>query len=211
MDVHRTISRLVHGGSPGDGHGTDGHGLLIAGRQAEAYDRLSGVALGWLYRSIADRVTTDLPSGGEVVDVGTGPGRLLVDIARLRADAHVVGVDPSADMVEHALRRATSAGVSGRVETRVASAESLPFPDASVDVVVSSLSSHHWGDPALAVTEQARVLRPGGQLWIVDLRGAFPPEVLEALRATFPADALTQPRLGFLESSLFACHRAVRR
>ncbi len=210
MDPHGFLNRLAHGGGvPGDHAHADG--MLIVGRQAEIYDRVSGIALGWLYRSVADRITTDLPPAAEVLDVGTGPGRLLVDIARLRPDAHVVGVDPSTDMVEHALRRATSAGVSERVETRVASAESLPFPDASVDLVVSSLSAHHWADASVAIAEQARVLRPGGQLWIVDLRGAASPAVLEALRANFPADALAQPRLGVLESSLFVCHRAVRR
>jgi ubiquinone/menaquinone biosynthesis C-methylase UbiE len=209
MDVHGVLRRLAHGGGSAGDH-THADGMLIVGRQAEIYDRVSGVALGWLYRSVADRVTTDLPRGAEVVDVGTGPGRLLVDLARLRPDAHVVGIDPSADMVEHALRRARAAGVSGHVEARVASAESLPFPDASVDLVVSSLSAHHWADASVAVAEQARVLRAGGQLWIVDLRGASSPAVLESLRASFPADAMTQPRLGLLESSLFVCHRAVR-
>ena len=52
----------------------------------------------------------------------------------------------------------------------MAPAEDLSFPDASFDVVVSTLSAHHWADPAQAFAAQARVLRPGGQLRVYDLR-----------------------------------------
>jgi ubiquinone/menaquinone biosynthesis C-methylase UbiE len=46
----------------------------------------------------------------------------------------------------------------------------LPWPDASLDVVVSTLSAHEWPDPVAAAAELARVLRPGGRLMIYDFR-----------------------------------------
>jgi ubiquinone/menaquinone biosynthesis C-methylase UbiE len=49
-------------------------------------------------------------------------------------------------------------------------AEHLPLPDVSVDLVVSSLSSHHWSDPAMAVRELRRVVRDGRRALIYDLR-----------------------------------------
>jgi SAM-dependent methyltransferase len=64
----------------------------------------------------------------------------------------------------------------------IVAAERLPLPDASVDLVVSSLASHHWSEPATAIWELLRVLRPGARALIYDLRFAgFTNEELDTL------------------------------
>lgn len=128
---------------------------------------VGGVLMRGTFRRIADEVTVGVPDGGRVLDVGTGPGRLVAEIARRRPGLDVVGVDPSADMLSRSRRR-TAALDNAR--TMLGAAEDLPLADESVDVVVSSLSSHHWEDPAAALAEQERVLCPGGRLWLIDLR-----------------------------------------
>lgn len=93
------------------------------------------------------------PNPLDVLDLGAGTGKLTRTLA---AEAHrVTAVDPSAEMLA-ALRRA----VPG-VPTRIGSAESLPVDDGSFDAVVAG-QAYHWFDPAVAVPEIARVLRPGG-------------------------------------------------
>src|SRR5437763_49815 len=77
----------------------------------------------------------------------------------------LTGVDLSADMVTAAERN-----LGDRATVRVGSATELPFPDRSFDLVVSSISMHHWDRPEAAVPELARVLRPGGRLRIYDFR-----------------------------------------
>jgi ubiquinone/menaquinone biosynthesis C-methylase UbiE len=64
-----------------------------------------------------------------------------------------------------------------RAAVRVADVTDLPFDDDSFDVVVTSYSMHHWDDPAAAVPELARVLRPGGRLYVYDF-GHAPFDVL---------------------------------
>jgi ubiquinone/menaquinone biosynthesis C-methylase UbiE len=189
---------------------SSGHGhLVLVGRHAALFDKASGLALSWLYRSVADRVIADLPSNGRVLDVGTGPGRLLVEIARRRPEVDVAGIDPSADMVGHARRHLQAAGREN-ADVRIASAEDLPFPDASFDVVVSTLSGHHWADTSTAIAEQARVLRPGGRLWVVDLRAKATVAITAAFAATFDPAALTNPPMGRLAGAFLRCHRATK-
>jgi len=206
MTAHDLIHRLV--GHRHGAHSRD-HKVMV-GRRAAAFDRLSGWALGWLYRTVANRVVENLPTGGAVLDVGTGPGRLLVELARRRPDVRVVGIDPSADMIGHADDRLRATGLNDRAETRVAGAEDLPFGDGSFDAVTSTLSAHHWADVTAAVAAQARVLLPGGQLWVFDLRGKASADVRDALEATFGADAVTDERLGRLRDRLLVCHRAMK-
>jgi ubiquinone/menaquinone biosynthesis C-methylase UbiE len=180
----------------------------MVGRRAAMFDRFSGWALGWLYRAVARQVLAGLPEAGTVLDVGTGPGRLLVRLASRRPDARFVGIDPSADMSSRAARHAHDAGISDRVATVVAAAEALPFPDQSFDVVVSTLSAHHWADQASAVAEQVRVLRPGGRLLVVDLRRSA--SVADLLSSHFADAQITQPRLPRATRSVLVCYQACR-
>ncbi|XVS68227.1 class I SAM-dependent methyltransferase [Actinosynnema sp. CA-299493] len=111
-----------------------------------------------------------VPPGGVVLDVGTGPGRLLHAVAARRADLVLGGVDLSADMMAIAGSRAGA--WSSRITFQVADVASLPYPDDSVDVIVSTLSMHEWPDQRRAVAELGRVLRPGGVLAVYDFRFA---------------------------------------
>ncbi|GAA4603302.1 class I SAM-dependent methyltransferase [Actinoplanes octamycinicus] len=100
-----------------------------------------------------------LPAGRpRVLDLGAGTGKLTRQIRARGLD--VTAVDPSDGMLAE-LRRAVP-GVPAHVGT----AEQLPLPDASVDVVLVA-QAWHWVDPAHALPEIARVLTPGGRLGLI--------------------------------------------
>jgi ubiquinone/menaquinone biosynthesis C-methylase UbiE len=136
------------------------------GRSSRVYDVVARRLLRGFYRSLADDIAESAPRDATVLDVGTGPGVLLVELARRRPDLHLVGVDLSSDMVEAANRNLASLG--GRAEARVGDVTELPFPDRHFDLIVSSLSLHHWDRPDVAIAELGRVIRPGGRLCIYD-------------------------------------------
>jgi SAM-dependent methyltransferase len=95
------------------------------------------------------------PQPGErILEAGFGGGALLHAIRA--AGAEPVGVDVSEAMVRRALKRGFSA-LEG-------AAEGLPLPDRSVDKAVSVNSIYFWPNPAAAIEELARVVRPGGKL-----------------------------------------------
>lgn len=104
-----------------------------------------------------------------VVDVGAGTGKLTR--ALTAPGREVIAVEPSAGMREQFGR------VLPDVEMLMGTAEAIPLPDATADVVVFA-QAWHWADPARAIPEAARVLRPGGLLSLVwNIRDASVPWV----------------------------------
>jgi ubiquinone/menaquinone biosynthesis C-methylase UbiE len=97
-----------------------------------------------------------------ILDVGCGTGRLLRAASLRWPGAQLWGIDPAAQMVSEATR------LNPNATFRHASAESLPFPDQTVDMVLSSLSFHHWSNQIKGLQEIARVLRPGGLFCLAD-------------------------------------------
>ena len=100
-----------------------------------------------------------VPPGRAWLDAGCGTGALSQTILDLRAPSAVIGVDASPGYVEYARARVRAGGVA-RFE--VADARSLPLDDASVDAAVSGLVLNFVPEPARAVSELSRVVRPGG-------------------------------------------------
>jgi ubiquinone/menaquinone biosynthesis C-methylase UbiE len=100
--------------------------------------------------------------GADVVDVGCGTGALLRILAAGAAPKSLVGVDGSPEMV--AIARAQTSDASIRLVS--ADATALPLADASADLVVFLNALHHIPEPGRALAEAARVLRPGGAVWV---------------------------------------------
>lgn len=159
-------------------HGQRPHGQeTFEGRSSRLYDVLARSLLRGLYRRFARDVAVVAPRNAAVLDIGTGPGVLLAELARSRPDLRLTGVDLSTDMITAAQRNLRAYG--DRTDAQVADVTDLPFDDDRFDLVVSSLSTHHWDEPAAAVRELARVLRPGGRLLLYDFHFAPFDEITE--------------------------------
>jgi ubiquinone/menaquinone biosynthesis C-methylase UbiE len=110
----------------------------------------------------------ELRRGLSVLEVGCGAGDDVRTIARrVGADGHVLGIDASAPIVAEATRR--SAGRNLPVSFRQGDALALELPDACIDRArAERLLMHVDGDPAVAIGELARVLKPGGRMVVFD-------------------------------------------
>jgi ubiquinone/menaquinone biosynthesis C-methylase UbiE len=97
-----------------------------------------------------------------ILDIGCGTGRLLRAAALRWPKAKLFGADPAEQMIAEAKR------LNPNATFKISAAESLPFSDHTFDLVVSSLSFHHWADQAKGLQEIARVLRPGGCFCLAD-------------------------------------------
>jgi arsenite methyltransferase len=111
-----------------------------------------------------------LAPGERVLDIGCGAGTdLLLAAGRTGPTGRAIGVDMTAAMRERAAASATAMGLAGRVEVRAGTAESLPVPDASIDVVISNGVLNLSPDKDQAFREIWRVLAPGGRLYLGDV------------------------------------------
>jgi ArsR family transcriptional regulator len=124
---------------------------LVPGRSWAAWSRALGLLLPPL----------------EVADLGCGEGYLTVETARWAK--HVTAVDRSAGVLARAKALAARKKFSN-ITWKKGELEHLPLDDGTIDVALLSQALHHAGDPAAALHEAVRILKPGGRLLILDLR-----------------------------------------
>ncbi|MGW2309279.1 class I SAM-dependent methyltransferase [Actinomadura luteofluorescens] len=133
----------------------------------DVFSRVAGV------RALHERAVglARIEPGQEVVDVGCGTGNLSLAVLAAQPAARVTGLDPDAD----ALRRAARKARRRRVDLTLAQgyADRIPAEDGSLDHVVSSLALHHLDDEGRSAfaRDALRALRPGGMVTIADFGG----------------------------------------
>ena len=158
------------------------------GSRAQAYLESAVHARGQDLQHLA-ALAAALSADARVLDMGCGAGH--ASFAMAPHVGEVVAYDLSRDMLAVVRDAAAQRGLSS-VRTEQGPAEQLPFEAAAFDLVVSRYSAHHWSDPAAALREAARVLKPGGSLCFIDVMGPQGPhatlldthlQALELLRA----------------------------
>lgn len=153
--------------------------------------------LTWLYNAASStamfqsyyvQVTADVldhVSDGSLLDVGTGPGRLLKAIHERAPGMMLTGIDLSPSMVSRARQNIADCGFENNIRIELGSAESIPFPADSFDIVVSTASIHHWKDPEACLNEIYRVLKPGRHALLYDIVSDTPAERLAGMKRRF--------------------------
>jgi phosphatidylethanolamine/phosphatidyl-N-methylethanolamine N-methyltransferase len=140
---------------------------------ASAYDRLAP-AYDFLFGSVfrqgrSSAVKAANRIGGTILEVGIGTGLSLAQYAR---NCRVIGIDISIAMLRRARRRVADGKLSHVTRLELMNAEELRFPESSFDAVVAQYVISAVPNPERALSELARVLRPGGEIIITSRIGA---------------------------------------
>jgi demethylmenaquinone methyltransferase/2-methoxy-6-polyprenyl-1,4-benzoquinol methylase len=166
----------------------------IAGR----YDLLNrllsaGTDRRWR-RSCVDLL--ELRGPARVLDLCTGTADLLVEALRRNAGHRGVGVDLSEQMLRRGAAKLRRRGLDARAHLAAGDAEGLPLPSASFDAAAIGFGIRNVGNPAMALAEICRVLRPGGRLVVLEF--SLPRGWLGAVYRRYFRGVL--PRIGALVS-----------
>ncbi|HXQ10656.1 MAG TPA: class I SAM-dependent methyltransferase [Caulobacteraceae bacterium] len=140
-------------------------GVVMEGGMARWYARTTAKSMRE-FEADARRIAARLAPGAAVLEVAPGPGYLAVALAR-RGFA-VTGLDISRSFVAMAKALAADAGVG--VDFRHGDVQAMPFDEARFDAVICRAAFKNFADPVPAVLEMHRVLKPGGEAVIADLR-----------------------------------------
>jgi ubiquinone/menaquinone biosynthesis C-methylase UbiE len=109
---------------------------------------------------------------GRALDIGTGPGQIVIKLARRLPGWKLSGVDRSPGMIGQACANLAAAGdgLGGRVAFELADGNRLPFADKSFELVMCNSVLHHLSEPANLLSEMARLVTDNGAILLRDLR-----------------------------------------
>ena len=143
-----------------------GHDVDRFNSWASTYDRhwMQRIIFGPIQRTVLQMAAEQVGRPNAILDVGCGTGKLLRAAATRFPGARLEGVDVAVEMVKHAQAMTPN----GTIRFQQGTAETLPFPDASFDLVLSTMTFHHWHDQERGAAEVARVLTPGSRWLLAD-------------------------------------------
>ena len=119
------------------------------------------------FKALARRIADRIAPNSNVLEVAPGPGYCAIELAKL-GNYEIVGLDISKTFVEIARANAAKAGM--RVDFRRGNVSDMPFSDEAFDFVFCRAAFKNFSEPKRALQEMYRVLKPGGQALIIDLR-----------------------------------------
>ncbi|MFA5309424.1 MAG: methyltransferase domain-containing protein [Dehalococcoidales bacterium] len=150
------------------------HEAIKGTAAVKQYDKGARLYMLPEYKYFAHKVRRRGIRAGKVLDIGTGSGRLAIELAKTKGNEYeITGLDVSQDMLARAKENAKAAGMNGKITFIKGNGAALPFPDKSFDLVVSYASLHHWANPEQVFAEARRVVKEGGAVIIRDNRRVY--------------------------------------
>jgi ubiquinone/menaquinone biosynthesis C-methylase UbiE len=170
-------------------------GLGMEGFIAKWYAKSTAKAMNE-FAADARRVAALLPLNAEVLEVAPGPGYFAVELGKL-GNYGITGLDVSKTFVDIARRNAAEAGVNAHFQ--VGNASNMPFESGRFDFLFCRAAFKNFSEPVRALQEMQRVLKPGGRVLIIDMRGDSTKEEIEECvqRLNLPFFSRVFTRLAF--------------
>ena len=143
---------------------------------ARLYDNLTNIkGVNKSFEEISDFIGTVLKEGN-LLDVGTGPGRLIIEISRKNPLIDLFGLDISDSMLAIAKKNIRSIK---KVDLRLGNITKTDYPDDFFDCIVSSGSFYNWDSPVEGLNEIFRILKPGHTAYIFETRKDYNKKLLK--------------------------------
>ncbi len=156
-------------------------------------------------QAFVDIVRERIPADAtEVLDLGCGPGDVMIRLARACPSLKITAVDGSPAMIELAQQAIAECGLSMSISALQGYVPGLPLPVGHFDAVLSKDFLHHLPDPMVLWHEARRLIKPGGFICVMDLRRPDSPEAAQEIVQTVAANEAEVLKTDFYNSLLAA-------
>lgn len=139
----------------------------IPGALASSYEKATRMVIDSYYSRVADEIVASFRKG-ILLDLGTGPGYLPIEIVKRAPQIKIIGIDLSRKLIQMARANALKAALSNNLNFMTGNSARLKFEDESFDMVISTGMLHSLKDPVRVMGEIYRVLKKGKEAWIYD-------------------------------------------
>ncbi len=176
--------------------------LMTDDVQCHAY---ASADFGVSNQAFVDIVRERIPADAtEVLDLGCGPGDVMIRLARACPSLKITAVDGSPAMIELAQQAIAECGLSMSISALQGYVPGLPLPVGHFDAVLSKDFLHHLPDPMVLWHEARRLIKPGGFICVMDLRRPDSPEAAQEIVQTVAANEAEVLKTDFYNSLLAA-------
>lgn len=147
--------------------------VMTGQRMAKEYLRYQK-AISWIYLNGFYQTLEQHPRSGRFLEIGSGPGFQTAEVMRRFSPREIVCVEPSRDMLDAAGSYMAECGFNKKVRLIEGFVEDTVLLNSlgQFDMVYSTLSMHHWGNPIFGLKNLMKTLKPDGLMVIYDLRAA---------------------------------------
>jgi len=172
--------------------------LMTDEQQALAYAKADFSTSNQWY---VDHLLADCPDQlGNVLDIGCGPGDVMLRLASARPGVRITAIDGSNAMIELARKAVRSAGLQQRVTLLQGYVPGLPLEEHSFDAILSKDLLHHLPDPMVLWSEARRLGRRGAAIYVMDLMRPESPQAAHNIVETVARDELPILKADFYAS-----------
>jgi ubiquinone/menaquinone biosynthesis C-methylase UbiE len=160
--------------------------VMDSADEARDYDAMDHAAVN---RAFAADFLAVWDGLNPILDVGTGTAQIPIELCRQAPTARVTGIDLAEHMLRVGQENVQRAGIADRICLERCDAKHAPFADGAFAAVLSNSIVHHIPEPAAVLAEMARVVCPGGRLFVRDLLRPADEETLAHLVAAYAGNA----------------------
>lgn len=139
----------------------------IPGPLSSSYEKATRMVIDSYYCQVAEEIVYNLRDG-LILDLGTGPGYLPIEIIKKAPNIRIIGIDLNRKLIQVARENAARLGFKDNLTFQFGNSTKLPFEDAYFDMVISTGMLHSLKNPSRVFREIYRVLKSDGEAWIFD-------------------------------------------